>query len=129
MGFERSWHYGFIAHGNEAAVLFPRLNDGRAMLGVQIYVRPETIGQFTGLHDKDGKEIYEGDICRMECGKRFAYMEVAWHEKDAHFGFRLSGENYVGCSDAFSDWIRQKRVEVIGNIHDNPELMKGGQNG
>ena len=88
-------------------------------------VEPNTVGQFTGLYDKNGKEIYDGDICRMETGRcsHFVYMSVEWNMESAAFGFRLKGETYIGCSEAFRRWIAEGRVEVIGNIHDNPELI------
>ena len=90
-----------------------------------LVIAPETVGQFTGLYDKNGKEIYDGDICRMETGRcsHFVYMSVEWNMESAAFGFRLKGETYIGCSEAFRRWIAEGRVEVIGNIHDNPELI------
>ena len=77
-------------------------------------VYPETVGQFTGLHDKDGKEIYEGDIFKTSNG--FVAV-VEWDAENGRFlGFTVDRKIvYVG---------REPAVEVIGNIHDNPELLK-----
>lgn len=91
-------------------------------------MNPDTIGQFTGLCDCKGREIYEGDICALDYQNGRMYMQVRWHEKDAHFGFQFKGENHIGCADAFGRWIDEGRVEVIGNIHDDPDFLKGGQN-
>lgn len=85
-------------------------------------VIPETVSQFTGLYDSKGVEIYEGDVCRLDCYPHWnQIMCVGWHKETAHFGFRIRGESYIGCNDAFSDWIREKRITVIGNIYDNPD--------
>ena len=73
------------------------------------------IMQYTGLNDKNGKEIYEGDIFKTILGW---VAVVEWDEINARFlGFTLERERkilYVG---------REPAVEVIGNIYDNPELL------
>lgn len=81
-------------------------------------IRPETVGQFTGLYDKNGKEIYEGDIIRTD-GNDFTY-EVIYNEKSAAFiGKRNS--RVFGLLDLYeSDTVCR---EIIGNIHDNKELL------
>ena len=76
-------------------------------------VIPESVGQFTGLHDKNGKEIYEGDIVRYDMGGE---CEVSYCIGGGFAGFDLS--------PAFHNGHQLKDVEVIGNIHDNPELLK-----
>ncbi len=69
--------------------------------------------QFTGLKDKNGKEIYEGDIVRNEHGVLFT---VEWHSHK--YVLRYAGYG------AFNTEIRMKeKLEVIGNIHENPELL------
>jgi uncharacterized phage protein (TIGR01671 family) len=76
------------------------------------------IMQFTGLKDKNGKEIYEGDVLHFDgkqwgdgIGKNFV---ITWDERDAV---------YLGIGTR-SDW--QIWCEVIGNIYGNPELLKDG---
>jgi len=75
-------------------------------------VKPETIGQFTGLCDKNGKEIYEGDIANIS---RLKNQLVIY--KDCKFGTQNGSSFYC-----LGNWDR--KFEVIGNIHENPELLK-----
>lgn len=84
------------------------------------WVEPDTVGEFTGLLDKNGKEIYEGDI--LQCGE--SIFKVSY--EGSHLGaFSLVREGYfAGC---FGDLTEPFYCEVIGNIHDNPELLEGGK--
>lgn len=99
-------------------------------------VIPETVGQFTGLVDKNGKEIYEGDILRGDeypynCdGVDNYFVEIVWADNVCGF-YRIthkkpdstvSGISHGNWSELDEEDI--KSFEVIGNIHDNPELLK-----
>lgn len=89
-------------------------------------VTSETIGQFTGLYDCHGKEIYEGDILRFG-NSPSGVCEVKWNETLAAFCIRFYFENELG-SRPLGDWvICERSIEIIGNIHDNPELFEGGE--
>ena len=83
-------------------------------------VIPETVGQYTGLTDKNGKKIFEGDI-----GKGFNMLhpdrkiyQVVYEEN----GFYYCDEDGVTWHPDHID-----NFEIIGNIYDNPELLKGGE--
>lgn len=91
-----------------------------------IQVMPETVGQFTGLHDKNGKEIYEGDIVRFNQKFLIENILLVGYEYSHRGGFSLcTKEGYYGM---FGDaWLEPFYCEVIGNIYDNPELLKGGK--
>ena len=88
-------------------------------------IDPNTVGQFTGLYDKNGKEIYEGDILRFG-NFPSVVCEVKWNERITAFCIRFYFERNLG-SRTLGEWvICERSVEIIGNIHDNPELLKGG---
>ena len=84
-------------------------------------VDPTTVGQYTGLQDKNGKRIFEGDIIKTRHGIRRIVFE------DGVFGARANAQLFAELRqykrELKGDW------EVIGNIHDNPELVKGGNHG
>lgn len=83
-------------------------------------VDSKTMGQFTGLRDKNGVEIYDGDIISL----RDYIAEVRWNNNISSFCIRFSFECELGVKPLGS-WIGGRRgCRVIGNIYDNPELIK-----
>lgn len=92
--------------------------------GLSETVDPETVGQFTGLTDKNGKKIFEGDIVRHYnngCDvSAFEVGAIRWNEKYACFE-RTSLPGTVRVHD-------ECRYEVIGNIYDNPEILANNTN-
>lgn len=93
-------------------------------------VDPETIGQFTGKLDKHNKKIFEGDIVRTKFGR---LCKVIWFESRMQAGWDLEPVNtkvnvyYTMAPDTYDLW-KSENLEIVGNIHDNPEHSKGVRN-
>lgn len=89
-------------------------------MGVFFEVHPETVGQYTGLKDKDGNEIYEGDVYEINATKR----EIKFICGAFVCGIERVGYAPLAWQGEHEDDFFTQTVIVIGNIHDNPELIK-----
>ncbi|MBD5112118.1 MAG: hypothetical protein HDT42_06215 [Ruminococcaceae bacterium] len=121
-GFNSIWVEGDLIHSEELCYIHPFANAVKVQgelgrLIVMHKVDPSTLGECTGLRDKNGKFVFEGDILRTNTGdtnERFCYYAIIWN----HAGF------YCNCDDTPITALFVSQDEVVGNIHDNPELLK-----
>lgn len=91
-----------------------------------INVDPETVGQYTGLKDKNGVKIFEGDylLCAKFIGGNWVeHICERGYVEYKHGAFGLHRKE--GYYRSFQCWLEDYDYEVIGNIHDNPELLEG----
>ena len=118
------WRYGDLYHNEHGELMIyepktsGRTLDGKAVDGWRIKVEPETVGQYTGLKDCEGREIYEGDVVRYEnCICLVVYNSTRF----ASFALRKDGWAF---DHYFGEAFEASECHVIGNVHDNPELLK-----
>ena len=110
------WAYGsYVSHKDFFGEIKTGIIDKE---GNVFEINPVTVGQYTGLNDTNSREIYEGDI--FQAGYFGGVDVVMWDNENA----RYIGRSPQGCISYVG---REPAVKIIGNIHDNPELLKGGE--
>lgn len=120
------WIYGDLIHDENGYSILSK-KEGC------LKIKPNTIGQYTGLKDKNGKKIFEGDIFEIEENEAigvvvfekgayrieiYGYREVLYE-----YGYDTGSWDYLTTEDFDMYYIDQ--MEIIGNIYDNTELLKG----
>lgn len=121
------WYYGSLVYSDEInTAIYFQTGNGSVKVMDWVYVIPETIGQFTGLYDCDGKEIYEGDILKWE--KDGLMYVVKFWDGMFYASVEECNEGILGGFPlhAFTEF-EERKCEIVGNIYDNPELLKGGE--
>ena len=93
-------------------------------------IEEDTICQYTGFTDKNGKKIWENDVIRYYSGEVYAPVKFGeyqnWFDSTStcHVGFYVDWDEKYGIRKDLGYWINIANVEVVGNIFDNPELME-----
>lgn len=126
------WVYGsLVVSENINPAIYYEVGKGLAKLLDWCYVKPDTIGQYTGLRDKNGVKIFEGDfVCfsyiadginpiEIECLAKVIFEDGSFMIKCVKGHVHNSMQRALFAMDYFNI-----KVEVVGNITDNPELMK-----
>lgn len=123
----KSWYYGSVITCDDGKAVI--VNSARhTWAHSYVEVIPKTIGQFTGWHDSNGNEIYEGDIidvhipCNAIGEEEHRTRIVAWNSKMSCFQFQDKNGNCI--SDSVGAKYNVIHYSVIGNIHDNEELLQ-----
>ena len=125
--FDNEWLEGFYTLYNDNRGMKPAIITGTEKhCFIPLEIIPETVGQYTGLTDKNGKKIFEGDIVEVTYLTRCydnetEIREVTYNEEECCYYPMRWNETCEVC-DYFTEI---QSIEVIGNIHDNPELLKG----
>lgn len=108
-------------------IVFERMTDwGLPNQHFRADVLPETVGQFTGRVDMKRKRIFEGDVCRFhnDDGETTDSL-VCWDETESQWQIRCIDHGGKDVLDSFY----AERCEIVGNVHDNPELLEVSSNG
>lgn len=118
------WKYGsLLQNHNLQLCTIKQMED----LGLQkpldeLMVDPATVGQFTSFHDCKDREVYEGDIIQSGLNRHFIGFDKRKGAFVAYY-YHQSGQKLN--MDISQQWFN--KVEIIGNIYDNPDLLKGGE--
>ncbi len=143
------WVYGYYVKMNVIGGVNHLIYSADSVVGVYkkpYIVDPETVGQYTGLTDKNGRKIFEGDILEFDdeivegyytsCGREYNSWEVknygvvGFYEESAGYDFckykfnenQVEADLHENNTMEFADFV--KELEIVGNIHDNPEMLE-----
>ena len=113
---KKIWLYGDLLQPTELCNIY-EISDCTSIDGSRYQVEKDSIGQYTGLHDKNGKEISEEDIVKVKHHNAIYVGTVKFDEEHCEYRIELV-DAYINL------WKKLKDIEVIGNATDNAELLE-----
>ena len=115
--FGDEWKYGYLTIEPQGLAIKEPYVCGTSHIWC---INPETVGQYTGLNDKNGTKIFEGEILKFIDGdNEVSYYEVVYSEANCRWIIR----QHEGATDDLDDFVG-KYMTVVGNIYDNPKLLE-----
>lgn len=120
------WVYGNLIHSKRFAGCGNEWRIHNQDTGLESDVDPETVGQYTGLTDKNGVKIFEGDVIKMSGLANWNY-EVYFENSAFRLRYKTSHGDYYSWGCLFRAYELDPSYgepEIVGSIHDNPELLK-----
>lgn len=113
------WYHGYLSKDCDGDYVITEIGFSRTVI-------PETVGQYTGLTDKNGKKVFEGDILSAHFDESYPDDETLLLVGNNGYAFTLKEEDSDPEMIENSDMrFFDETFVVIGNVHDNPELLKG----